>query len=310
MNNQIIVIVGPTASGKTNLSISLANELNTEIINADSRQVYKFMDIGTAKPTKEERNKVPHYFIDHVAPDEHYDAGLFGKEGRFVFSELIKNNKTPIVSGGSGLYIKSLIDGLFEGPEQDGAIRHKLEARIQTEGINSLLDELKKVDPESAHKLLPTNKHRIIRALEVYYLTGKSITELQKENKIDIDFSPFFFGLEWDRKTLYNRIDKRVIQMIDSGLIEEVKKLLEIGYSKDLKSFRTVGYKEPIEYLEGKISFEEMIRQIQQFSRNYAKRQLTWFRADKRIEWLEASLPQDELLKKIYNRISKSGFPV
>jgi tRNA dimethylallyltransferase len=304
MNNQVIIIVGPTASGKTDLSIKLAEQLNTEIINADSRQVYKFMDIGTAKPTPEERAKIPHYFVDHINPDEHFDAGLFGEEGRVIIKNILDKGKTPIVSGGSGLYIRSLIDGLFEGPRQDESIRCQLDKRIETEGITSLLEELRKVDPESAGKLIPANKHRIIRALEVFYLTGKSITKLQQENKVDIDFSPIFFGLEWDRKILYQRIDNRTITMIQTGLLDEIKNLLVMGYSKELKSFHTVGYKEPIAYLEGKITYDEMIKQIQQYSRNYAKRQLTWFRADKRINWLDAETKPQKLIEIILKKNS------
>ena len=305
MKNKVIVIAGPTASGKTSLAISLAEILNTEIINADSRQVYKFMDIGTAKPTDEEQKRVRHHFIDHVTPDQHFDAGLFGEEGRKIIAEMFEKNMTPIVAGGSGLYIKSLIDGLFEGPRQDMTIRNKLERRIETEGINSLLEELRKIDPVSYEKLLPTNKHRIIRALEVYYLTGKSITDLQKENRIDVNFSVLFFGLKWDRGILYKRINERVLSMIEMGLVEESKKLLSMGYSKDMKAFRTVGYKEPIDFLDGKISYDEMINLVQQYSRNYAKRQLTWFRADQRIDWIDASLPVKELTNIIIKKAEK-----
>ena len=305
MKNQVIIITGPTASGKTNLALKLAEQLDIEIINADSRQVYKFMDIGTAKPTLEERSKVTHHFVDHINPDEHFDAGLFGQEGRIIIKNILKTGKTPVIAGGSGLYIRSLVDGLFEGPKQDETIRLQLSSRIETEGITSLLDELQKVDPQSAKKLLPTNIHRIIRALEVYYLTGKSITQLQQENKIDIDFSPAFFGLDWNRRILYERIDKRTLTMIETGLLDEVKKLLAMGYVKELKAFQTVGYKEPIAYLEGKISHEEMIMQIQQFSRNYAKRQLTWFRADERIKWLDAGLLIENLTTIILDSISK-----
>jgi tRNA dimethylallyltransferase len=299
MKNKIIVIVGPTASGKTNLSIELAEKLNSEIINADSRQVYKFMDIGTAKPTKEELQRVKHYFIDRVKPDEHYDAGMFGKEGREIIELIIKQDKIPIVSGGSGLYIKSLVDGLFDGPERDENIRAKIEERLLTEGIDSLYKELCDIDHETYQKIQPNNKHRIIRALEVYYLTGVPISKLHKMNKIEINFLPVFFGLHWERKVLYQRINQRTIGMINSGLVEEVKKLLDMGYNKNLKSFKTVGYKEPIEFIEGKISYDEMISLIQQYTRNYAKRQLTWFRADKRINWVDANKNTKEIIDEI-----------
>ncbi len=301
MKNSVIIIAGPTASGKTDLSIKLAERLGTEIINADSRQVYRFMDIGTAKPTPEEQKKIKHHFIDHVNPDEHYDSGLFGEEGRKIIKSLLEQGKTPVIAGGSGLYIKSLVDGLFEGPKQDPQIRKKLENRITKDGIESILAELKKVDPESANKLLPSNKHRIMRALEVFYLTGKPISLLQKENYIETGFEPIFFAIAWDRKILYDRINKRVLSMLNMGLIDEVKHLLDIRYSKDLKAFRTVGYKEPISYLEGKINYDEMVAQIQQYTRNYAKRQLTWFRADLRIEWLDGNRDTDQLADYIFN---------
>jgi len=299
MKNKIIVIVGPTASGKTNLSIELAEKLNSEIINADSRQVYKFMDIGTAKPTKEELQRVKHYFIDRVKPDEHYDAGMFGKEGRKVIELMIKQDKIPIVSGGSGLYIKSLVDGLFEGPERDENIRSKIEERLKTESIDSLYKELCDIDYEASQKIQPNNKHRIIRALEVYYLTGIPISKLHKMNKIEINFIPVFIGLYWERKVLYQRINQRTIDMLNSGLVEEVKNLLNMGYNKNLKSFKTVGYKEPIEFIEGKITYDEMINLIQQYTRNYAKRQLTWFRADNRIHWVDASKQSKEIIDDI-----------
>jgi tRNA dimethylallyltransferase len=259
------------------------------------------MDIGTAKPTAEERLRITHHFVDHVNPDEHFDAGLFGQEGRIILNSIFEKGKIPVVSGGSGLYIRSLIDGLFEGPKQDAALRSDMQKRITMEGAESLLAELAKADPLSAQKLLPTNVHRIMRALEVYYLTGIPISQLQKDNGIDIDFTPLFFGLNWDRKILYDRINKRTLNMIETGLIEEVKHLLALGYSKDLKSFHTVGYKEPIEYLEGKIEYEQMINLIQQYTRNYAKRQLTWFRADERITWLDASMPTDAISGIILN---------
>jgi len=299
MKNKIIVIVGPTASGKTNLSIELAEKLNSEIINADSRQVYEFMDIGTAKPTKEELQRVKHYFIDRVKPDEHYDAGMFGKEGREVIELMINQDKIPIVSGGSGLYIKSLVDGLFDGPERDENIRAKIEERLLAEGIDSLYKELCDIDHETYQKIQPNNKHRIIRALEVYYLTGVPISKLHKMNKVEINFLPVFFGLHWERKVLYQRINQRTLGMINSGLVDEVKNLLNMGYNKNLKSFKTVGYKEPIEFIEGKISYDEMISLIQQYTRNYAKRQLTWFRADKRINWVDANKNTKEIIDEI-----------
>jgi len=307
MKKKIIVITGPTASGKTKLSIELAEKFKSEIINADSRQLYRFMDIGTAKPTTEERNRIYHHFIDCINPDEHFDAGMFGKNGREIIDNLLLNQKIPIVVGGSGLYIKSLVDGLFEGPKQDLTIRKELERRIEKYGIESLLLELKQTDPELTENILHKNKHRIIRAMEVYYITGKSITTLHKENKMKTYFYPVIFGLHCERKELYKKIDARVFEMINYGLLKEVKNLLNMGFSKDLKAFQTVGYKEPIDYIDNKISYETMISQIQQYSRNYAKRQLTWFRADERIHWLDTKTDKEQLIEIIIKMFEESN---
>ena len=303
---KVVVITGPTAVGKTKLSVKLAEQFKSEIINADSRQVYKFMDIGTAKPTVEERNQVYHHFVDYVKPDEHFDAGMFGENGRKVIDNLLLNQKVPIVVGGSGLYIKSLVDGLFEGPKQDTVIRKELDKRIEKDGIESLLLELKQIDPELAQKLLHTNKHRIIRAMEVYYITGKPISTLHKDNKTKVDFHPVIFGLNCERKELYKKINSRVLVMISDGLVEEVKNLLNMGFSKDLKAFHTVGYKEPIDFIDNKISYETMVARIQQYSRNYAKRQLTWFRADERITWLDTTIETEQLIEIIIKKFEEN----
>jgi tRNA dimethylallyltransferase len=304
---KVVVITGPTASGKTKLSIKLAEHFKSEIINADSRQVYRFMNVGTAKPTVEERNQIYHHFVDYVNPDEHFDAGLFGEAGRKVLDNLLLNKKIPIVVGGSGLYIRSLVDGLFEGPKQDLTIRKELDKRIEKDGIQSLLLELKQIDPELALKLLDKNKHRIIRAIEVYYITGKPITALQKENKTKICFYPIVFGLHCERNELYKKINNRVLAMISDGLIKEVKDLLDMRFPRNLKAFRTVGYKETIDYIDNKISYETMINQIQQYTRNYAKRQLTWFRADKRINWLDTKIEAERLIENVIKKFEESN---
>ncbi len=286
MERKALAIVGPTASGKTKLSLIVAEKINGEIISADSRQIYKYMDIGTAKPTLEERKRIKHYFIDELNPDEEFNAGIFGEKGREIIEDIFSRGKIPIIVGGSGLYVKSLIDGFFEGPSADWELREMLYRKAKELGKEAIYEELKRVDPVSAEKIHPNNLKRVIRALEVYYITGKPISQMQMEIKPEIDFKTVQIGLNWDRKKLYKRIEERVDKMIRDGLIEEVKKLRELGFDKNLNSLQTVGYKEVFDYLDGLISYEQMIYLIKRNSRRYAKRQLTWFRQDKRIIWL------------------------
>lgn len=293
-------MVGPTASGKTPISLRIAQQLNAEIISADSRQIYKFLDIGTAKPSLEDREKVKHYFVDELTPEQEFNAGEFGKRGREIIDDIFRRNNVPLVVGGSGLYVQSLIDGFFDGPSKDDELRQQLYARLHHDGAEVLLEELRAVDAESASKMLPSNTRRIVRALEVYKLTGVPISHWQN-HKVKIHFVPVFVGLEWERKLLYERINRRVDWMIDQGLIDEVKRLHSRGYSPDLNALQTVGYKEVFDYFNQKISYEHMKELIKQNSRRYAKRQLTWFRADKRIRWFEVNSETDllEVAKKI-----------
>lgn len=293
MERKALAIVGPTASGKTKLSLIVAEKINGEIISADSRQIYRYMDIGTAKPTLEERQRVKHYFIDELDPNEEFNAGIFGEKGREIIEDIFSRGKIPIIVGGSGLYVKSLIDGFFEGPGADWELREMLYRKASQLGKEAIYEELKKVDPVSAEKIHPNNLKRIIRALEVYYITGKPISQMQKEIKPEINFKTIQIGLNWDRKKLYRRIEERVDKMIKDGLIEEVKKLRELGFDKNLNSLQTVGYKEVFDYLDGLISYEQMIYLIKRNSRRYAKRQLTWFRQDKRIIWLDVDESTD-----------------
>ncbi|CUU07068.1 tRNA dimethylallyltransferase [Candidatus Kryptobacter tengchongensis] len=301
MEKKVLAIVGPTASGKTKLSLIVAERINGEIISADSRQVYKYMDIGTAKPSREEREKIRHYFIDELNPDEEFNAGIFGERGREIIEDIFSRGKVPIIVGGSGLYIKALIDGFFEGPGADWELREILYNRAKEFGKESLYEELKKIDPESAQKIHPNNLKRIIRALEVYYLTGKPISQLQKEVKPEINFNAVQIGLKWDRKKLYKRIEERVNEMLNKGLIDEVKNLRTLGYDKNLNSLQTVGYKEVFNYLDGLITYDEMVYLIKRNSRRYAKRQLIWFRQDKRIIWVDVDENTDlnELADKV-----------
>ncbi|MFZ1322955.1 MAG: tRNA (adenosine(37)-N6)-dimethylallyltransferase MiaA [Ignavibacteria bacterium] len=283
---KVLAIVGPTASGKTSLSLEVAEKLSGEIISADSRQVYKNIPVATAQPSKDDLKRVKHYFINELELSEEFSAGQFGIKGREIISNIFDRGKLPVITGGSGLYIRSLIDGLFEIDSKSDEIREKLYSDIEKHGEEYLYNELKNIDPDTFEKI-PKGKHRrVIRALEVYYATGKKMSDLQNE-KPEINFQTVQIGLMYDRKILYERINSRVDEMLSNGLIDEVKKLLESGYHyKNNYSVDTVGIKEVIKYLEGEYDLEYMKDQIKQNSRRYAKRQLTWFRNDKRIHWI------------------------
>jgi len=287
MERKVIVIVGPTCSGKTKVGISLAQKLHAEIISADSRQIYKKLTIGTAKPTLDELLKVKHHFIDFLEPDEDYNVSCFETDSLKVIDELIAQGKIPIVVGGSGLYIKALTEGIFNSVDTDDDYREELKEKREKFGNEYLFEELKKVDPQSASGMLPQNWKRVMRALEVFHLTGEPIWKIQKNYERKVDYNFIQFGLNWDRKILYANIERRVDEMIANGLVEEVKNILSLGYSKDINSLNTVGYKEIISYLDNEITLERAIELIKRNTRRYAKRQMTWFRKTKDIHWLD-----------------------
>ena len=290
---QVIVIVGPTSSGKTALSIKIAEKLKSEIISADSRQIYKFLDIGTAKPSEEELKKAKHHFISTLNPDKNFNVSEFEIESIKIISRMHSQQKIPLVVGGSGLYIKALVDGIFNTVDVDEELREKLMHQRKIHGNDYLYNKLKEVDPVSASKMLPQNYKRIIRALEVHHLTGKPIWMLQNEYKREINFEFNQYGLNWKRKVLYENIEKRVDEMIESGLVEELKGVLEKGFDKKLNALNTVGYKEIISYLDGEISLERATELIKRNTRRFAKRQLTWFNKDERINWINIEKPED-----------------
>nr|HID59762.1 tRNA (adenosine(37)-N6)-dimethylallyltransferase MiaA [Desulfobacterales bacterium] len=300
---RLVVIVGPTAVGKTELAFRLAKRIGAEIVSADSRQIYRYMDIGTAKPTPEQRKAVKHHFIDIVNPDERYTAGDYGQQARSVIRDLFCQNQFPVVVGGSGFYIRALLDGLFHGPRSDPKVKEGLIEKVKRLGSNRLHQELMRIDSEAAGRIHPNDIQRIVRALEVYQLTGKPISRLQRESPQGMfEFEPIIIGLTMERTCLYQRIDKRVDDMISKGLIEEVKKLEEMGYGRDLNSLNTVGYKEIFPLLDGEARLEETVDRIKKNSRRYAKRQLTWFRRDPRIKWTQVrdqNLVVEEILRII-----------
>lgn len=290
MKPKVIVIAGPTASGKTALSIELAKRINGEIISSDSMQIYKDMDIGTAKVTKEEQQHIKHYLIDFVSPNERYSVSEFKKDSEKAMEEILDKGKVPIVVGGTGLYIDSLIYGI-EYPEMefDEAYRTFLLQQMETEeGLQSLYEQALQIDPEAMKRISAKDKKRIVRILEIYKSTGKNKTEQEKLSRLKgVRYDYKVFAIDMERKTLYERIDKRVEVMLEQGLVQEVKDLRE-KYSCFPTAMQGLGYKEVVEYLENKCTYEEMTEKIKQETRHYAKRQLTWFRKNKQTIWLKA----------------------
>lgn len=300
---KVIVIVGPTCSGKTKLSLLLAKLLNVEIISADSRQIYKKMNIGTAKPSFEDLSNVKHYFIDELEPDEDFNASKFEQKADEIIKKILLGNKIPIVVGGSGLYIKALIDGISESIESSSVLRRELLDIRNKYGNEYLYNELKKIDPESSKKMLPQNWKRVLRALEVFKLTGKPIWQHYSQQKNKEVFQFHQIGLLWDRNVLYKNIENRVDEMFSNGLITEVNKILSGSHSKNINSLNTVGYKEVIDYFDGNISLHRAIELVKRNTRRYAKRQMTWFNADKRIKWYPINGSRD--LELLANNIVK-----
>ena len=303
MERRVIVIVGATGSGKTSLSLKLAAKLNTEIISADSRQIYKILDIGTAKPLKEELNQIKHHFIDSLNPDEPFNVSKYEDASLKIIDELHQKDKIPIVVGGSGLYIKALVDGLFNEVDTDEEFRRKLLDEREKFGNEYLYQKLIAVDKESADTMLPQNWKRVIRALEVFHLTGEPIWKFHAEHKREADIEFLQYGLQWEREMLYHNINNRVDKMISDGLVDEVKSVIGKGYSSDLNSLNTVGYKEIFAYLNDEYDLERGVELIKRNTRRYAKRQMTWFRKDERIKWFK--IDQEEELEKIADSIIK-----
>lgn len=281
-----IIIVGPTGVGKTELAILLAEHLGGEIISADSRQIFRKMDIGTDKPPLAARKRVPHHLIDVAEPDEYYSAGKFARAAQRTLKEIFSRENYQIIAGGAGLYLRALADGLFPEDIKDHTVKARLHRELEENGAESLYTRLSSEDPSMASRLKVNDTQRIIRALEVLEVTGRSLTEQWQKSGKGIAGPLIFFGLNRDRDELYRRIEKRVDHMIDTGLLDEVKDLRSQGYGRNLNSQKSVGYREAHEYLDRELSYENMIRLIKQRSRNYAKRQLTWFRKDQRIRWI------------------------
>ena len=290
MKSPLICIVGPTAVGKTKIAIQLAQHLDAEIVSLDSRQIYRGMDIGTAKPTPDQRQAVPHHLIDCVDVDQPFSVAEYQRLADTAIAEIRGRGKRTMAVGGAGLYFRGIIDGLFDGPGADAEIRAKLQREADEHGNVALHERLRRCDPETANRVHPNNLVRVIRALEIYELTGKPISSLQQQWKMNEPRYLFrAFGLNMPREVLYRRIEERVDRMVEAGLIEEVKGLLDQGYPRNCVAMQSFGYKELIDYLDGKRTLDEAIALLKQNTRRFAKRQLTWFRNDPRIEWLDTS---------------------
>lgn len=289
MKPKVIVIVGPTASGKTALSIELAKQIKGEIVSCDSMQIYKDMNIGSAKPSLEEMQGIKHYMIDIVEPDKRFSVAEYKKQAEQAIEEILSKGKMPIVIGGTGLYADSLIYGIeYPEIEFDKNYRNELENLANSkEGLSNLYEKAKEIDSKAIEKISPNDKKRILRILEIYHSTGKTKTELEAESrKNEVKYDYRVFVINMDRQILYNRINKRVEIMIENGLIEEVKNLLD-KYKEFPTAMQGLGYKEVVEYLNGYLTKDEMIEKIKQETRRYAKRQLTWFRKNKNTIWID-----------------------
>lgn len=304
MKNKLMIIAGPTAVGKTNISIKCAKKLHGEIISADSMQIYKYMDIGSAKITKDEMEGIPHYLIDFVEPENPYSVAQFKDDAEKAIDNISSKNKLPMIVGGTGLYINSLIYNYdFANSDKDDKYREELNNLALEKGKEYVHEMLKDVDYSSYERLSPNDLKRIIRALEIYKLTGKNISEYyENQQPFEIPYDLKYYVLTMNREALYDRINKRVDIMLERGLIEEVISLKEKGYSADLQSMKGIGYKEILQYLDKEISLEEAISKIKQGSRNYAKRQLTWFRKDPRAIWIDKDKfsNEEEIVDFIY----------
>lgn len=284
----IVVIVGPTAIGKTDVAIDLAKILDGEIISADSMQIYKYMDIGTAKPTIEERQGIPHHMIDVVAPDEEFSVAQFQQQAKKLIQDIRQRGKLPIVAGGTGLYINSLIYPMdFTDAAEDHDFRERMRALASEKGNEYVYKKLYDIDPDTAQRIHYNDIRRIIRALEVYHLTGKPMSHYNQNFKTaDKPYNSIIIGLTMDRSKLYDRINRRVDIMLEKGLIEEVKGLLKMDYNKNLTSMQGLGYKEIVTYLEGKRTLTESAEILKRDTRRFAKRQFTWFKRIKDIQWI------------------------
>jgi tRNA dimethylallyltransferase len=292
---KIVIIQGPTGVGKTEVALSLAHAVPAEIINADSLQVYRLLDIGTAKPSRAQQQAVPHHLISIVSPDEDFNAAAFKERARAIIADIRCRGALPLVVGGTGLYIRALTRGLCNAPEKDEALRQRLKEQARQEGSKSLYTLLQACDPVAAQKIKPTDLVRIIRALEVFYLTGVPLSAHHRAHAFgDMPYTFLKIGLSRSRNELYQRIETRIDQMLAAGLLGEVQAVLDKGYAATLKPLQSIGYKQMVAFIEGRCSWDEAVRQMKKATKQLAKRQLTWFQHDPEIRWIK--LPEEEPL--------------
>jgi tRNA dimethylallyltransferase len=287
---KLVVLAGPTSVGKTALSLPLADRFGAHVVNADSLQVYRHLDIGTAKPSTEEQQRAVHHLIDIVDPDEPFDAAKYLDLARPLMSDLDRQGVPIVVVGGTGLYLRSLLKGLFPGPGQDPEIRARLNQERDELGSPALHRRLAEVDHQTAQRLHPNDSVRIIRALEVFEMTGRPISDFQQQHALaERPYEVLFYGLTVPRDELYRRIDQRTRIMFDSGLVDEVKNILDMGYSPDLKPLQAIGYRQVVDHLQGRLTLDQAIRETAKKTRQYAKRQYTWFRHQADLIWVSPS---------------------
>jgi tRNA dimethylallyltransferase len=305
---RIVILLGPTGVGKSKLVIEWAEEWGGEIVSADSMQVYRYMDIGTAKPTLDEQKRVQHHMIDLVTPDQPFHAGLYRILARKTIDQLDKNRKPIWVVGGTGLYIRVLTEGLFAHPKIDPEVREKLKQEAEEKGRTFLYQRLKKVDPKTASHIHPHDLFRAVRALEVFDSTGIPISFFREQHRFgEKPYHTLKIGLETNRETLYCRVEQRVDQMIERGLVQEVKGLMEMGYGPELKPMQSLGYKQIVQFLSKEMEWAEAVRQMKRDTRHYAKRQWTWFKADPEVCWRDEFIDRQRMVREIRSFLSGGG---
>ena len=305
---RIVILLGPTGIGKSRLAIEWAEKLGGEIVSADSLQVYRYMDVGTGKPTPEDQKRVRHHLIDLVLPDQPFHAALYRTLGRKTIDQLSWDRTPAWIVGGTGLYIKTLTQGLFTGPRIDPQVRERLKQEAMEKGAGILYERLKKVDPATTSHLHPNDLFRIIRALEVFDSTGAPISFYREQHRFgERPYLTLKIGLDMSREALYLRIDERVDQMLERGFLHEVESLMAMGYGPELKPMQSLGYKQMVQFLRKEIGWDEAIRQMKRDTRHYARRQWTWFKADPEVHWRDASTDRQEILMEIKTFWGRGG---
>jgi tRNA dimethylallyltransferase len=303
---KVIIIQGPTGVGKTDIALSLAMQYPLEIVNADSMQVYRLLDVGTSKPTSAQQEAVPHHLFSIIDPNEQFSAAQFKERAREVIAQIASRGFVPLLVGGTGLYIRALTKGLFTAPEVDRKLRSDLQQMAEQEGKQALYAILQEKDPEAASKINPNDTYRIIRALEILYQTGTPLSVHHRTHRFqEQPYEVLKIGLYRNRKELYQKIEERVDRMLDAGLLEEVKSVLKMGYPPQLKALQSIGYKQMMLYINGQISWEEAVAQMKKETKRLAKRQLTWFRHDPEIAWIKLLENRHEVSPKVKNFLNK-----